>query len=36
MHFVGIGLHARFRRLDVRHFACGCGERTSEVVARLD
>jgi hypothetical protein len=36
MQFVGIGLHARFRRLAVRHFACDCGERISEVVARLD
>jgi hypothetical protein len=36
MHFVGAGLHARFQRLEVRHFACDCGERTSEVVARLN
>jgi hypothetical protein len=36
MHFVCAGLHARFQRLEVRHFACDCGERTSEVVARLN
>jgi hypothetical protein len=35
MHFTAIGLHPRFRHLDVRYFACDCGERTSDVVVRL-
>jgi hypothetical protein len=36
MHLVSVVPHQRFVNLDVRNFACDCGETARDVVARLD
>jgi hypothetical protein len=36
MRLVSVVAHQRFVNLDVRNFACACGETASDVVARLD
>jgi len=36
MRLVAIVPHKRFRHLDTRLFECRCGERVSDVAARLN
>jgi hypothetical protein len=34
MKLTSVEPHDRFRNLDVRNFACGCGKTVSDLVAR--